>query len=425
MKYVFVCLLFTGVLSAQVDMQGSVRGVTDRDISVELKDTRIVTFKVNSSTRFNDGLSLKALQPGDRVIIQGILDKDAYLTATAISLDGKSMAADAVAARKSPPADEPRAAVRRPAAADPDDSGPPVLKRGKPAQQRSSASSDDTVQTASATPTAPPENMPPDSSLKGARDRPAGDYERSDERMIPVSRPSNLNPREEMLERAREWAMNFTDNLPNFVCQQYTTRYIRIPGNRDWHAEDVVSANVVYENGKEDYRNIAINGKPVNKKMEELPGSWSTGEFGTTLISLFHPGRQAQFTFVKQTSMSGVTAWVYDYKVRKENSDWHISLGSQSIIPAYNGRVWIEEKTAQVLRIEMSATDIPTDFQLDQVEAASDYGFVRLATADQYMLPTHAETLSCERGRPTCSRNTIDFRNYHKYSGEANIVFDK
>jgi hypothetical protein len=234
-----------------------------------------------------------------------------------------------------------------------------------------------------------------------------------------------LGPREELLERAREWALGFTDNLPNFLCQQLTTRYIRQPGSRDWHAQDIVSANVVYENGKEDYRNVAINGKLVNKKMEELPGSWSTGEFGTTLISLFHPGRQAEFTFVKQASVSGVTTWVYDYKVRKENSDWHISLGSQSIVPSYVGRVWIEEKTAEVMRIEMSATNIPSDFALDQVEAASDYGFVRLATADQYMLPTHAETLSCERGTPFCSRNTIDFRNYHKYTGEANITFDK
>ncbi len=102
-----------------------------------------------------------------------------------------------------------------------------------------------------------------------------------------------------------------------------------------------------------------------------------------------------------------------------------IQAGSQSIIPAYTGRVWIEEKSAEVLRIEMAAADIPRDFPLDQVEASNDYGFVRLATADQYMLPTHAETLSCERGSPVCSRNTIDFRNYHKYSGEATLVFDK
>jgi hypothetical protein len=451
MKYFVLCLLLASAVSAQtrprrstaddsyqrpVNMQGTVQEVADGKLSIELNDSRIVSFKINSSTRFSDGLTLKSLQVGDHLLIQGTQDQDAYLTATSISLDAAAMAADAVAARKAATlprteatarqdAPKPESAVVRRPAVDPDDSGPPVLRRGKPAP-RSTASSDDTVQSASAQVArpAPPDSLPPDSALKGVRDRPTDDYAAA---MTPASerRVANLNPKEELIERAREWALNFTDNLPNYVCQQFTTRYIRVPGSKEWRAQDVVSANVVYESGKEDYRNIAINGRPVNKKMEELPGSWSTGEFGTTLRSLFHPGRQAEFTYVKQSYINGLNAWVYDYKVRRENSDWHIQLGSQSIIPAYNGRVWIEEKTAQVLRIEMSATDIPQEFPLDQVEASNDYGFVRLATADQYMLPTHAETLSCERGSPVCSRNTIDFRNYHKYSGEANIVFDK
>jgi hypothetical protein len=31
--------------------------------------------------------------------------------------------------------------------------------------------------------------------------------------------------------------------------------------------------------------------------------------------------------------------------------------------------------------------------------------------------------LSCQRGTNMCSRNTIDFRNYHKYSGESTVTF--
>jgi hypothetical protein len=34
-----------------------------------------------------------------------------------------------------------------------------------------------------------------------------------------------------------------------------------------------------------------------------------------------------------------------------------------------------------------------------------------------------AEVLSCQRGTNTCQRNTIEFRNYHKYSGESTITF--
>ena len=43
-----------------------------------------------------------------------------------------------------------------------------------------------------------------------------------------------------------------------------------------WSALDVVTMNVVYENGKEDYRDITVNGKP-KKSLEETGGAWSTG----------------------------------------------------------------------------------------------------------------------------------------------------
>ena len=87
--------------------------------------------------------------------------------------------------------------------------------------------------------------------------------------------------------------------------------------------------------------------------------------------------------------------------------------------------VFRKELLHEMFELGLMGIEIPEEFPLDKVESASDYNFVRLATADQYMLPVHAETLSCERGSPVCSRNAIDFRNYHKYSGEANIVFDK
>jgi hypothetical protein len=420
MKYVVLCLLLASAAFAQtrqVNMQGTVQELADREISIMLSDARIVTFKVTSSTKFNDGLNMAVIQRGDHLIVQGTQDQNSFLTAASVSLDAAAMAAEAIAARKGAAArsaDATQPSVRSPAPSD--DGGPPVLKHGPPAPSKTATSDNIANSTATA-------NPPSDSTLKGVRDRPSDDY--SAPTAPAASRPANLNPKEELVERARDWAVGFTDNLPNYVCQQFTTRYVRVPGSRDWRAQDVVSANVVYENGKEDYRNVAINGRPVNKKMEELSGSTSTGEFGTILLGLFHPTRQTAFSFVKQSTINGFSAWAYDFKVRRENSGWRITVDAHTIIPAYSGRVWIEEKTGEVMRIEMAADDIPSDFPLDQLELAIDYGFVRLATADQYMLPTHSESLGCERRSPVCSRNAIDFRNYHKYSGEANITFDR
>jgi archaellum component FlaF (FlaF/FlaG flagellin family) len=66
---------------------------------------------------------------------------------------------------------------------------------------------------------------------------------------------------------------------------------------------------------------------------------------------------------------------------------------------------------------------MPEEFPLDKVESASDYEYVRFATQHQYLMPVHAETLSCQRGTSVCSMNKIDFRNYHKYEGESTITF--
>jgi hypothetical protein len=71
----------------------------------------------------------------------------------------------------------------------------------------------------------------------------------------------------------------------------------------------------------------------------------------------------------------------------------------------------------------MQAYGFPDAFPADHVESATDYQYTRLGDAKQYLLPVHAENLSCQRGSNFCSRNVIDFRNYHKYTGESSITF--
>ena len=236
-------------------------------------------------------------------------------------------------------------------------------------------------------------------------------------------RPRNLDPRMELIERARDAAEGFSERLPNYVCQQMTTRYLSQTRPVNWQAQDVVTASIVYEDGKEDYRNIAINGHPQNKKMEQLEGNTSTGEFGTILRDIFHPATQAHFKFVKEAVSSRVTSAVYDFDVAKPNSHWDIKTEGKEYSPAFHGTVWIDSNNARVLRIEMEALNMPEDFPIDMVQTAVDYDYVSLGT-ERFLLPTRSESLSCERGTINCSKNVIEWRNYHKYLGESKIIYD-
>jgi len=183
---------------------------------------------------------------------------------------------------------------------------------------------------------------------------------------------------------------------------------------------DVVSAEIIYDNGHESYRNVKIDNRPTDEDLLEVGGASSTGEFASTLLDLFNPNTHAQFQSGGASSISGVSAEVYDFQVRSENSHWTLRIGSQTLAPAYGGSVWVDPKTARVLRIEMQARNIPSDFPLDSVESAVDYSYVMIG-GTSFLLPVRAESLGCERGTSNCSHNIIDFRNYHEFKVEIKI----
>lgn len=227
----------------------------------------------------------------------------------------------------------------------------------------------------------------------------------------------------ELLDLTLDWTANFMHGLPNYVCQQNTTRYMQQSRSDDWQAQDVVSAQVIFEDGQDKYRNIMVNGKKTNKDMMEIGGQTSTGEFGGVLISLFDPRRNTEFTYARTAAIGDTPVVIYDFKVTLPSSDWHIIVGGQMLEPAYSGRIWVEKKTGEIRRLEQQADNIPKDFPNDTVEMAVDYEEVSLGTPTKYLVPVHAENISCQRGTQFCGKNVIEFRDYHRYAGESTITF--
>ena len=226
------------------------------------------------------------------------------------------------------------------------------------------------------------------------------------------------NPSAPLIERAREAAFEFSQNLPNFICKEVMARYRQ--RGRDETPLDVVSAEIIYDHAKETYRNVKIDDRPTDKNLEEISGSWSTGEFASTLLGLFSPDTNARFRSGGATSISGFPAQVYDFDVPRANSRWTVHAESQTLVPAYKGSVWVDPSSARVLRIEMQARDLPSDFSMDTIESAVDYSYVMIG-GKSFLLPVHAESLGCPRGAGSCSHNIIDFRNYHEFRVDVKI----
>jgi hypothetical protein len=228
-----------------------------------------------------------------------------------------------------------------------------------------------------------------------------------------------------VIDMATDAAFSFSETLPNYVVKQFTTRYetgAARGGQTSWSAVDTVSADVVSENGKESYRNLLIDGKPPKEAIEKS-GTWSTGEYSSVLLDILQPQTNAEFHNKRTTTVVNRSAFRYDFSVEQENSHWGIHSDGQSYSPEYTGAIWIDKENYRVLRIEMSARNVPKGFPLDTVESAVDYDYV-IISDKKYLLPVHAEALSCDRGTSDCSRNVIEFRNYRKFGADTSITFD-
>ena len=315
-----------------------------------------------------------------------------------------------------------------------DDPDRPRLKRAAPAADIQEAEADAPVRRATALapkPAAPDADDPGPPRL--ARNRNAGAApaavpfpEPEPEPALRPQQPARPNEGNLMIAKAREAAEIFSETLPNYEVKRVTTRYQTEAARgrqTSWRAVDTITADVSSKAGKDTYSNLTVNGKR-SAEAPEKTGAWSSGEFSSTLLDVLSTATDAEFRNRRTTTIVNRSAIRFDFSVAQENSHWHINTQSQSYQPAYTGVIWIDQENFRVLRIEMSAREIPKGFPLDTVESTVDYDYVRLSE-EKFLLPVHAESLSCSRGTSDCLKNTTDFRNYRKYGADTNITFDQ
>ena len=107
----------------------------------------------------------------------------------------------------------------------------------------------------------------------------------------------------EVLEGARQWALSFAGNLPNFVCTQITKRSDNQgQGSEARRKRHDIVTKVQFLHGAESYVTLTVNGKPSERHIREISGM---GEFGSTLQALFQPDSPARFFHAGNSLVNG------------------------------------------------------------------------------------------------------------------------
>ena len=238
----------------------------------------------------------------------------------------------------------------------------------------------------------------------------------------PPKPPPSAQEQTAILAAMKDYALNYTKNLPNYVCVQTTRRRIE-PTERGYLPQgDEVQEMLSFVDGKETYKVEMVNGKSQpNLKHEQLGGVVTSGEFGSMLFNIFSPESGAEFHWDHWATLRGKPMYVFAYSVPKSSgySMYH-GESKREYTSAYQGLVYADVATKMIMRIKMETVGIPADFPIHEVNLTLDYSPTKIAD-QEYVLPYHFELTSKELKAETTNR--ADYRMYQKFGAQANITF--
>jgi hypothetical protein len=226
-----------------------------------------------------------------------------------------------------------------------------------------------------------------------------------------------------ILDHAREYALNYTRQLPDFICVQVTKRWVDTTGLDSWQHIDTITTRLSYFEQKEDYKVVLVNDQPVKDlPLELLGGTISAGEFGSMMKDIFALDSNTRFEWERWATLRGKRNYVLSYDIDQGHSRYHlIANRSLDIVTAYRGLIYIDKESKAISRITLRAYGIPYTFPVREVSSSLDYDATKIGDTP-FMLPLKAEITS-RRGDES-TRNDMQFRLYRKFAADTTIKFD-
>lgn len=242
---------------------------------------------------------------------------------------------------------------------------------------------------------------------------------------VVVTTTPSTEQQQQILDGIREYAMNYTQGLPNFICNQITHRNVDPTGTGDnFHEMDKLQEQLTYFEHHENYKVVAVNGQLVNNKQHnKLGGTISEGEFGSMMYEIFMPESQTEFAFDHLGKWDGRIVNEFRYHIPKERSHYSITdeNAGRTVIAGYHGMVYASADSSAVVRITLETEEIPADFPVQDVKLDLRYDIAKISD-QEYMVPVKWDMHS--RDGKYLVWNWAEFALYRKFETTSSLKFD-
>jgi hypothetical protein len=247
----------------------------------------------------------------------------------------------------------------------------------------------------------------------------------------------------EILMRLRDHVLAHGRQIPNHTCVETITRDVfeaavqPVPKSCDSllarrtspnfpallrHATtDRLRLDVALAEGREIYSWAGARKFEEGEIDELIPdGAMGTGPFATMLLSVFR-GRVPRFTYEGQTTLDHRLVFEYSFRIPQEESRYRIKAGTDWVITGYTGTLWVDVKSAELVRLAVRTDELPAATQSCETQTTLDYNMVKLGTI-AYLLPVATRQRFISRDGSE-AENRIEFASCREYRGESKVSF--
>ncbi len=222
-----------------------------------------------------------------------------------------------------------------------------------------------------------------------------------------------------VLERARAQMAQ----LPDFVCAQTVERSERGPAQQEFRVRDRLHLEVTSIGGKERFAK-AGGSRFEDRELHEMlrRGMVSTGGYALFLRHVTQPGSAEYRVGANSASeLEGRGVRRYEFSVPWERSGYTISTHQHQSRVGFHGSFLADVETHDILRLEITADEIPAELGFDRTHLVMNYRMVAVGDVP-YPFATDVETLATtQEGNEY--RNQARLGSCRRYSAESAISF--
>jgi hypothetical protein len=245
----------------------------------------------------------------------------------------------------------------------------------------------------------------------------------------------------ELLLRVRENVMRTVDRLPRYMCTQTIDRSqyepdrhifvkdceeLELSRGTRWNLLRTTSDRLRLDVGvvarREIYSWVGEN-QFGNRSLFEIvnEGSVSTGSFQGFLDLVFRSDN-AGFSYVGEISETGRNLMEYSYRVPLETSHYFFRSGGETITTAYEGTVLADPQTAELVRLTVRTSHMPSETGACEATTTMNYVRFRLNGSD-FLLPSET-LLHIKKLDGVETENRTVSAGCHEFLGESTLKFE-